>query len=890
MAAKLLSQAAHPMTPQRSLSLGLRLSLQVTLAIVLVLALLVGLAYRHSATTFEQQSASSLASATEVMHDSLALYDQSLVDNVQRLSGSFHALLPQGRIHLDHARQMTAGSQQVPMSLVDGLPLFDDSNHLVDRFTAGTGAVATVFVRKGEDFIRATTSVKDDAGQRVIGTPLSRQSPAWEPLQSGLAYTGRAQLFGKDYMTHYQPLFDAQGQVVAIAFIGLDYSEGLAALKQRLRATRLGSDGHFVVLSTRTDGTAQLELHPSFDADDVSALVASADRAALDQLANGQRTTAQLTLRGADGESMRSSLLHAQSFPAWEWTLVGVQPRTALIQSQQALLQMLSLLGAAAALLIALLLFFTLRRQLAQPLNEACAVADAIAAGQLAVTIPQRRADEVGQLLMAMTRMRDDLKERIEHDGRIAAENLRIRTALDSTTSGALIVDPELTIVYANAALRTALERYRSSLEPVLVHLDWEAPLTGQPLSSLEPTGTVPAARLDAVRREGYISEQTDIGQAQFERDMAPIHAADGSLIGYVSQWHDRTEEARIEAEVTRVVEAASRGDLDLRLEVDGREGFHHLLATRLNGLLSTNQQILHELADLLAAVSNGDLTVDMGTHHNGVFARIAQAANQTVTQLRNMVDGIGHSATAIDAAATEMAAGNDDLSRRTELQAASLEETAASMEELTTTVRRNADHAAQANLLAQRAADVALTGGKVVGDAVVTMDQIEDASRRIADIIAVIDGIAFQTNILALNAAVEAARAGEQGRGFAVVASEVRTLAQRSATAAREIKVLIDTSVERVSAGTGLVRQAGSTMEDIVASVQRVTGIMAEISAASQEQTAGIEQVNQTVMQMDDTTQQNAALVEEASAAARAVEAQARSLTQAVGRFRLHG
>ena len=861
------------MTPQRSLSIGLRLSLQVTLAIVLVLALLVGLAYRHSATTFSSQSTASLASATEVMHDSLALYDQSLVDSVQRLGGGLIALFPPGPVTLDTATPIQAGSHLLPRPTAAGRALFTD-NALVDRFTDGTGAVATVFVRDGEDFIRATTSVLDESGQRVVGTPLSPQSPAWEFLQAGKPYTGRTRLFEKDYMTHYQPLFDAAGQVVAVAFVGLDYTDGLAALKQRLKALRLGSDGHFLVLAPGHDGKAGLILHPRLTSDDLPALTDATGHALLDDLAAGKRGNGELSLRNAEGTATVPSLVHAKAFPAWDWVLVGVQPQTALIASRQSLLQMLALLGVAAAALIAGLLLVSVRRQVAHPLEQAGQVADAIAAGQLDVTIPSRRGDEVGKLLAAMTRMRDDLRERLEREARIAAENLRIRAALDSAANGALITDAGFTIVYANAALEDHLRTYREAMQASLPHLRWDCPLVGQHLSVMEPGGVLPDILHQTLRTEGRASIVSDFGTAQFGHDMAPIHGEDGQLIGFVSQWRDRTQESRIEAEVARVVQAAANGDLEHRLSTDGQNGFHGVLATHLNRLLATNQESLDALANVLAALSRGDLTVTMGNQYSGVFARIATAANQTVAQLRSMVAGIGQSARAIDAAAAELAAGNEDLSRRTERQAASLEETAASMEELTTTVRRNADHAAQADQLAQRATDVALSGGKVVGDAVVTMDQIEEASRRIADIIAVIDGIAFQTNILALNAAVEAARAGEQGRGFAVVASEVRSLAQRSSEAAKEIKGLIDTSVNRVATGVDLVRRAGNTMEDIVASVQRVTAIMGEISTASQEQTAGIEQVNQTVMQMDDTTQQNAALVEEASASARSMAA----------------
>ncbi|WP_043114999.1 methyl-accepting chemotaxis protein, partial [Solimonas soli] len=243
-----------------------------------------------------------------------------------------------------------------------------------------------------------------------------------------------------------------------------------------------------------------------------------------------------------------------------------------------------------------------------------------------------------------------------------------------------------------------------------------------------------------------------------------------------------------------------------------------------------------------------------------------------------------------INTAAREIAAGNSDLSSRTEQQAASLEETASSMEELTSTVKQNAENARQANQLAIGASDVAVKGGAVVAEVVTTMASISEASKKIADIIGVIDGIAFQTNILALNAAVEAARAGEQGRGFAVVASEVRNLAQRSASAAKEIKALIVDSSDRVGTGAKLVEQAGRTMDEIVGSVKRVTDIMGEITAASQEQSQGIEQVNQTITQMDEVTQQNAALVEEASASARSLEEQASGLAASVARFRLTG
>ncbi|WP_230941150.1 methyl-accepting chemotaxis protein, partial [Xanthomonas translucens] len=328
-----------------------------------------------------------------------------------------------------------------------------------------------------------------------------------------------------------------------------------------------------------------------------------------------------------------------------------------------------------------------------------------------------------------------------------------------------------------------------------------------------------------------------------------------------------------INTEIKRLAAAAAAGDFSARGDAQHFQHDFQAMVQGLNAMMEVSDRNLGKLSALLQSIAAGDLTARMHGEFHGVFAQMRDDANATADQLTGIVGGIQTAAVSINAAASEIATGNDDLSRRTEQQAASLEETAASMEELTSTVKQNAEHARQANQLAVGAASVASQGGDVVSQVVTTMSGIETSSKKIADIISVIDGIAFQTNILALNAAVEAARAGEQGRGFAVVASEVRTLAQRSAGAAKEIKSLIDDSVTRVAEGSSLVRQAGQTMTEIVSSVQRVTDIMGEISAASQEQYAGIEQVNQTVTQMDEATQQNAALVEEATAAARSME-----------------
>ncbi|MDB5847676.1 MAG: methyl-accepting chemotaxis protein [Rhodoferax sp.] len=299
----------------------------------------------------------------------------------------------------------------------------------------------------------------------------------------------------------------------------------------------------------------------------------------------------------------------------------------------------------------------------------------------------------------------------------------------------------------------------------------------------------------------------------------------------------------------------------------------------------------LNQAVEVSRAVAAGDLSLDFHAEGNNETSQLLMALKAMQTSLASVVGNVRQNAEGVATASAQISQGNNDLSARTEQQASALEETAASMEELSSTVKQNADNARQANQLAQSASTVAIQGGEVVGRVVETMKGINDSSKKIADIISVIDGIAFQTNILALNAAVEAARAGEQGRGFAVVASEVRSLAQRSAEAAKEIKNLISASVERVDQGTALVDQAGVTMHEVVTSIRRVTDIMGEISAASSEQSAGVSQVGEAVTQMDQATQQNAALVEESAAAADSLSTQAQHLVQAVAVFKLaHG
>ena len=537
------------------------------------------------------------------------------------------------------------------------------------------------------------------------------------------------------------------------------------------------------------------------------------------------------------------------------------------------------------AIVLAIALALLIARAVSKGVNSAVTIANAVAGGKLDNAIDTSRKDEIGDLLAALNRMQGDLNGRIEADRLVAEANLRIKNALDSASAAVLIADDGGQVIYANASLSQRFVELEDRIAQRVPGFS-AGNLVGPSLGELTGIDALGAETLAALQ-DTQVVEREFVGRI-FQLSSTPIRNAEGERLGTLVDWRDRTDEVSVEAEVQGVVQATARGDFSKVIAEDGKSGFFLTLATALNAGFAGTRSTLTEIGRVMGLVADGDLTARMDGHYEGQFAEIRDSIEGSVTQLRSLIGQIQMAAGQINTAASEIAAGNQDLSARTEQQAANLEETAASMEELTATVKQNADSARQANQLASGAAGVAEQGGEVVGKVVTTMREIEDSSKRVADIISTIDGIAFQTNILALNAAVEAARAGEQGRGFAVVASEVRSLAGRSAQAAKEIKELIEASVETVGEGSRLVQQAGATMAEIVGSVKRVTDIMAEISAASAEQSTGIEQVNQTITQMDETTQQNAALVEEATAAARSMEDQAQQLAEAVGRFKI--
>lgn len=491
--------------------------------------------------------------------------------------------------------------------------------------------------------------------------------------------------------------------------------------------------------------------------------------------------------------------------------------------------------------------------------------------------------DEIADVLQSLKRMKVQLAFNMKEVQQQADAATRIKVALDNVSTNVMIADNGRNIIYANPAVIDMLKNAEKELKEVIPGFDVEG-IVGTNIDQFHKNPSHQEKLLATFKTEHRA--QAEVNGRIFALVANPVINEHGERLGSVTEWTDRTLEVAVEKEIESVIQAAVNGDFTQRMGLEDKNIFLTTLCENINRLLEVNELSLTDVVEVLTALSEGDLTAEITAEYAGAFGQLKDSSNLTVSKLKEMILQIKITADTINTAAKEIAIGNVDLSQRTERQACSLEVTSSSMEELTTTVKQNSENAKQANELASKTSINALSGGEIVNKVVNNMSEINTSSRKIMDIISVIDSIAFQTNILALNAAVEAARAGEQGRGFAVVATEVRNLAQRSAAAAKEVKTLINTSVEKIEVGAKLADQAGNSIAEVVGSIQEVAKLINGITTASIEQSVGIDQVSRAIMQMDDVTQQNAALVEEGSAAASSLEEQVANLAISVAAF----
>jgi methyl-accepting chemotaxis protein len=940
----------------KRMGLGNKLALTNFLLVAFVLSGCVLAIGYFLSQSVEQRATQELTAKAQMLHDLIDGTDRDLKLRTAALARAFQAQLD-GPKDLKTSTVEIKGVATPELKL--GGKIFNLDFPVVDGFTAISGAVVTVFAKSGDDFVRINTSLKNDKGERAVGTLLDRAHPGYKAAREGKGYAGLATLFGRQYMTQYDPIKNASGEVIGLSFVGLDFSDYLKSLKDTIRALKIGQSGYFYVLDARPgDKLGTLIVHPASEGKNILSAKDSAGHAFIQEILERKEGTIRYPWINKElGDTApRDKIVAFKYLENWNWVVAGgtyVDEFTVEIDS---LRDKFALAGLVIVLVISGLWWLLIRSMVVRPMQQVSQAAALIAQGNMSSNLQSDRQDEVGQLLHSMDHMQevlsgfqaaqnemarqhdagmtdyriplenisgayqemaqginelarshiaDTLKivevitqyaegnlavpmarlpghkariseaiDRVQASLQKAAEaaqaNLRVRMALDNVSLPVRIAADDGTVLYANQALHNVLRRDKEAFGRQIPGFDPEKIIGG----SIGVFYADPTAAVNRLRNlNGTVQSQLELGGRLYRLTTTAVIADDGKRLGTIGQWDDITEQVAAENEVGALVQAAGQGDFSHRLSTTGKTGFFANIASGMNGLMTTSEQGLNDVATLLRAFAEGDLTQRITHDYAGLFGQVKNSANATAENLTRVLGEVRDAADSLTGAANQVSATAQSLSQAASEQAASVEETTATMDTMSASISQNSDNARVTDGMASKTSKEAVEGGTAVNDTIAAMKQI-------ASKIGIVDDIAYQTNLLALNAAIEAARAGEHGKGFAVVAAEVRKLAERSQQAAKEIGELAGSSVSTAE-------RAGRLLNEIVPSIQKTSELVQEIAAASAEQSSSIVQIGGAMGQLSKATQQNASASEELAATSEELSGQAELLQQSIAFFK---